>query len=53
MLNDVNLIDGTGAPARAHVRIVIPGERIEAVEDAGKPLPAGAVIWQLRAMRRS
>jgi imidazolonepropionase-like amidohydrolase len=51
VLNDVNLIDGTGAPARAHARIVIRGERIEAVEDAGKgPLPPGAAIRDLAGM---
>jgi len=43
VLNDVNLIDGTGAAARPHARIVIRGERIEAVEDAAPaPPPAGA-----------
>lgn len=50
VLNDVNLIDGTGAAARPHVRIVIRGERIEAVEDASGALPAGAVIWNLHGM---
>jgi imidazolonepropionase-like amidohydrolase len=51
VLNDVNLIDGTGAPPRAHTRVVIRGERIEAIEDASKsPPPAGAVIWNLAGM---
>jgi imidazolonepropionase-like amidohydrolase len=51
VLNDVNLIDGTGAAARPHARIVIRGERIEAVEDASKqPLPTGAVVRDLGGM---
>jgi imidazolonepropionase-like amidohydrolase len=51
VLNDVNLIDGTGAPARAHVRIVIRGERIAAIEDASKgPLPAGADVRELSGL---
>jgi imidazolonepropionase-like amidohydrolase len=51
VLNDVNLIDGTGAPARRHARVVIRGERIAAIEDAsGQPPPAGAVSWNLGGM---
>jgi imidazolonepropionase-like amidohydrolase len=51
VLNDVNLIDGTGAPARPHARIVIRGERIEAIEDASKaPPPAGADARNLSGM---
>jgi imidazolonepropionase-like amidohydrolase len=51
VLNDVNLIDGTGAAARPHARIVIRGERIEAVEDAAPaPPPAGAVVRNLSGM---
>lgn len=50
VLNDVNLIDGTGAPDRPHTRIVIRGERIEAIEEASKQPPAGAVIWNLNGM---
>ena len=51
VLNDVNLIDGTGSAARPHARIVIAGDRIEAVEfpPDGAP-PAGAVIWNLHGM---
>lgn len=51
VLNDVNLIDGTGAPARPHMRIVIRGERIESIGDASKaPLPAGAELRDLNGM---
>ncbi len=50
VLNDVNLIDGTGAAARPHVRIVISGERIQRVEDASGEMPAGAVVWNLGGM---
>jgi len=51
VLNDVNLIDGTGAAARPHVRIVIRGERIETVQDASQgPPPAGAEVRNLSGM---
>lgn len=51
VLNDVNLIDGTGAPARPHVRIVIRGERIAAIEDASKGSPpAGAEVRDMSGM---
>jgi len=50
VLDGVNLIDGSGAPPRANARIVIRGERIEAVADAAAPLPAGAVVWNLQGM---
>jgi imidazolonepropionase-like amidohydrolase len=51
VLNDVNLIDGTGAPARAHMRIVIRDGRIAAVEEAsnGEP-PAGAEVRDLKGI---
>jgi imidazolonepropionase-like amidohydrolase len=42
VLNDVNLIDGTGAAARPHMRIVVRGERIAAIENASQAPPAGA-----------
>jgi len=50
VLNDVNLIDGTGAPARPHARIVISGERIQRVEDASGEMPGGATVWNLGGM---
>jgi imidazolonepropionase-like amidohydrolase len=50
VLNDVNLIDGTGAPAQPHMRIVIRGERIQSVEAAAGAMPAGAAIWNLHGM---
>jgi len=51
VLNDVNLIDGTGAAARPHMRVVIQGERIAAVEDASKnPPPAGADVRDMKGM---
>jgi len=51
VLNDANLIDGTGTPARAHMRIVIRDGRIAGVEEAskGEP-PAGAEIRDLKGM---
>jgi len=49
VLEHARLIDGTGAPARDDVRIVVRGDRIESVEPGGAgagaaatPLPAGA-----------
>ena len=50
VLNDVTLLDGSGAAARAHMRIVIRGDKIQAVEAASGPLPAAAVIWNLQGM---
>ncbi|HEX3748567.1 MAG TPA: amidohydrolase family protein [Bryobacteraceae bacterium] len=51
VLNDANLIDGTGAPARAHMRIVIRDGRIATVEDAAAgALPAGAEVRDLKGM---
>jgi imidazolonepropionase-like amidohydrolase len=51
VLNDVNLIDGTGVAARAHMRIVVRDGRIAAVEETPNPvLPAGGVIWNLSGL---
>ncbi len=50
VLNDVNLIDGAGKPARAHVRLTLRGDRIQSIEDATRPLPPGAVVWNLAGM---
>jgi imidazolonepropionase-like amidohydrolase len=50
VLNDVNLIDGTGGVARPHMRVIIRGERIEKVEESSGPLPAGAEVRDLKGM---
>jgi len=50
VLNDVNLIDGTGTAARPHMRVVIRGERIESVEDASKEPPPGAEVRNFSGM---
>jgi len=50
VLERVNVIDGTGAPARPNTRVIIRDGRIAAIEEAGGPLPAGAVIWNLDGM---
>lgn len=50
VLDHVKVIDGTGAAARANARVVIRGDRIAAVEDAGRPLPAGATVRDLHGM---
>lgn len=45
ILEDVTLIDGTGAPPRTHVTVVIRGDTIADVYAAGaKPAPAGAEV---------
>ncbi|MDT9599810.1 amidohydrolase family protein [Sphingosinicella rhizophila] len=44
------LIDGTGAPARADVAIVVEGARIAAVQAAGAAVPAGAKIVDARGL---
>lgn len=50
VLEDVNLIDGTGAAAKPHMRIEIRGERIDAVRPASGAMPVGAVVWNLHGM---
>jgi imidazolonepropionase-like amidohydrolase len=50
VLNDVNLIDGTGSPAKPNMRVVIRGERIESVEPTSGPPPADGVLWNLHGM---
>jgi imidazolonepropionase-like amidohydrolase len=50
VLTGANLVDGTGAPPRAHAQIVIAGARIQAIQDASAAPPAGAVIWNLHGM---
>ena len=50
VLNDVNVIDGTGAAARPHMRIVVRGERIATIEDPARALPAGADVRDFRGM---
>ncbi|MGP8247862.1 MAG: amidohydrolase family protein [Bryobacteraceae bacterium] len=50
VLTGANLVDGTGAPLRAHVQIVVAGARIQAIQDASAAPPAGAAIWDLHGM---
>lgn len=50
ILNDVNLIDGAGSPARPHMRVIVRGGRIAAVEPASIAPPAGAVLWNAHGM---
>jgi imidazolonepropionase-like amidohydrolase len=50
ILDDVNLIDGSGAPAKPHMRIVIRGERMEAVDAASGPAGSAATVWNLHGM---
>ena len=50
VLDHANVIDGSGAAARANVRITIRGGKIAAVEDAAGPAPADAVVWDLHGM---
>jgi imidazolonepropionase-like amidohydrolase len=46
-LTHVRVIDGTGAPARADMTIVLDGARIAAVQPASAPIPAGATVIDL------
>lgn len=47
-LTDVKLFDGTGAPARTGQTVVIEGDRIAAVGDAGEvQVPSGAEVLDL------
>jgi imidazolonepropionase-like amidohydrolase len=50
VLDGVNVIDGTGAAARAGSRVVIREGRIAAIGSAGEPVPAGAAVWHLDGM---
>lgn len=50
VLEHANVIDGTGAAARANARVVIRGGKIAAVEDAAGPAPSDAVVWDLHGM---
>ncbi len=47
-ITDVTLIDGTGAPPRSHVTVVVESGRIARIQPAGARLPANA-----RAVRGS
>jgi len=46
-LTDVRVIDGTGGPAQEHRTIILRNGRIEAITDAAKPPPAGALVLPL------
>jgi imidazolonepropionase-like amidohydrolase len=47
VLDQVRVIDGTGAAPRDALRVVVRGERIESVEPAGGPVPPGAQVIDL------
>lgn len=47
-LTHVRVIDGTGAPAREDRTVIVRNGRIDAVLDAGAPLPGGARVLDLR-----
>ncbi len=46
-LTNVRVIDGTGGPAQEHRTIILRNGRIEAIADAAKPPPAGALVLPL------
>lgn len=50
VIDDVTLIDGTGAAARAHARIVIRDGRIAAVESPGGAIPDSARVIDGRGL---
>jgi imidazolonepropionase-like amidohydrolase len=47
VLKNVRLIDGTGAPPKEHVSILIDGGRIERISGAGMGAPKGAEVRDL------
>jgi imidazolonepropionase-like amidohydrolase len=47
VLDRVRVIDGTGAAPRDDMRVVVRGDRIEAVEPAGGPAPQGSEVIDL------
>src|SRR3954469_17111118 len=47
-LTNVTVIDGTGAPPRAAMTILIEGSTITGVQPASAALPRGAVVRDLR-----
>ncbi len=50
-MRDVNLIDGSGSPARPHMDVVISDGRIERIRSAERDeVPAGAAVWNLNGM---
>ena len=46
-LTHVRLIDGTGAPPREDMTIILDGPRIAAVQDAVAPLPSGVQVLDM------
>lgn len=50
VIDDVRLIDGTGAPARAHSRVTLREGRIESVTQAGGPVAPDALVWNAHGM---
>lgn len=51
LYRDATLIDGTGAPPRTHMSILVEGERIAAVGDAGElKAPEGARVVDARGL---
>src|SRR3982751_3628426 len=49
-VRDATVIDGTGAPARAHQTVVVKDDRIWRVDSAGVALPAGTRVIDGRGM---
>jgi imidazolonepropionase-like amidohydrolase len=47
VLRDVRVIDGTGAPPREHVSLLLRNGRIERIGGAGMAAPAGAQVREL------
>lgn len=47
VLDDVTIIDGTGAPAKAEMRIILKGERIDSITSTVDPIPPHATVIDL------
>src|SRR5436190_23376182 len=49
-IRDATVIDGTGAPARAHQTVLVKDDRIWRVDSAGTALPSGTRVIDGRGM---
>ncbi len=50
VLKNVNVIDGTGRPARADSTVIIAGDRIQAISIGQQPAPANANVIDMRGL---
>jgi imidazolonepropionase-like amidohydrolase len=50
VLKNVNLIDGTGAPAKPNTTLIIAGDRIRSVSTGQAPAPSGANVMDMQGL---